>query len=88
MTIKITRRGAKAFHLINEVTGDKYKVTRSMAPEIFVNGEISYTLDYIGTIHKAREWDEEVGRWFYPYADEFGVELVKEIFDTINKDGE
>ena len=85
---KITRRGAKAYYLKDMTTGDKIKVDRSMAPEVYVNGEPRFTIGYDGIIHGQRVWDEEAGRWFYPFTDEEETKYVQAIFDTIQKDQE
>lgn len=83
--IKLTRTTAKAWHLRDTDTGDKFKVENKTAPSIYVNGKESYHLDYTGIIYAPRVWDEDQGAWFYPHADEQGAALVNALYDTLNK---
>ena len=45
-----------------------------------------YDIDYPGTVYDSsnREWDEELGKYFYPYASFNAVTYINQALETIN----
>ena len=68
----------------------KIKVSRGFSQTVEINGgpfDGLYDLDYAGIVYDSgkREWDEEMGTYFYPYASEDVAKYITRVFETINK---
>lgn len=67
----------------------KIKVSRGFSQTVEIRGgdhDGIYDLDYAGIVYDSgkREWDEELGKYFYPFASEDVVNYITRVFETIN----
>lgn len=67
----------------------KIKVARGFSRTVEIRGgeyDGIYDLDYQGIVYDSgkREWNEELGKHFYPYAPEDVVKYITRVFETID----
>lgn len=68
----------------------KIKVSRGFSQTVEITGGDFgglYDLDYAGIVYDSgnRQWDEEMGTYFYPHASEDVAKYITRVFETINK---
>lgn len=85
--MKLYRTTAKHYFVKDDDV--KVKVSRGFSQAVEINGgehDGSYVLDYQGIVYDSgkREWDEELGKHFYPYAPEPVVKYITRVFETIS----
>ena len=87
MKIKITRTTAVAYFLKDEDSGDKFRVNLGYPTEIHVNnGKTAiYVVDAQGYVFdlKGREWDADMGTYFYPAAGDEATAMVGKVLDAV-----
>lgn len=67
----------------------KIKVSRGFSQTVEIRGgehDGIYDLNYAGIVFDSgnREWDEELGKYFYPFASEDVAKYITRVFETIN----
>lgn len=85
--MKLYRTTAKA-HFLSDADV-RIKIERGWLAEITVTDKgvvNTYVLDSAGVVYDSgnRQWDEELGKYFYPYATEDVAELINRAFVAIN----
>lgn len=87
MTIKITRTRSFAYYLKDEDSGDRFRVTLGYPTEVHVNnGKTAiYVVDAQGYVFdlKNREWDDNMGTFFYPAASSEATAMVGKVLDAV-----
>lgn len=66
----------------------KIKVSRGFSRTVEIRGgdhDGIYDLDYQGIVYDSgkREWDDELGKHFYPYASEDVANYITRVFEAI-----